>query len=422
MTTTAPAKALSIAKTTAITRCRVCGSSEIIDLYSLGNIYVSDFVEKPAQGIKAPLDMVMCTHCSLVQLRHTAPQAFMYTRFYWYRSGVTETMRKALRDITQSIEERVALKSGDIVLDLGSNDGTMLRTYATKGLVRVGVEPASNLAEEGKKDLDFFINDFWTYDNYSKVLGKKAKVITAIGMFYDMEDPNEFIRDAALALTEDGVFVAQLMCLKNMLDTNDVGNICHEHLEFYSLSALEFLFEKNGFQMFDIEHNLVNGGSYRVYACLKGGKVPDVPGAKERMEKFRTEEKAFASVQTHLDFFKRVEDNKKKCVDFIKTEVAKGKRVWVYGASTKGNTILQYYGLDHTMIEAASERSPEKWGKFTVGTGIPIKSEDEARAANPDYFLVLPYAFFDEFYKREEEWRKGGGKFIVPLPEFRIVP
>lgn len=406
---------------TTISKCRVCGSTDIDSLYSLGDLYVSNFPERADDGIKAPLEMVMCNHCSLVQLKDTAPQELMYTRFYWYRSGVTDTMKKALRNITEEIENRILLTAGDIVLDIGSNDGTMLRTYTVDGLIKVGVEPASNLAEEGGKDLDYFINDFWEYENYEKIVGKKAKVITAIGMFYDMEDPNQFIRDAARALTDDGIFVAQLMCLKNMLDTNDVGNICHEHLEFYSLSSLDYLFDQNGFEIIDIDHNEVNGGSYRVYAGLKGGNPPTIEGAKERLEKYRNQEAALASKEAHVEFFKRIEENKKKCVDFIRREVANGKKVWVYGASTKGNTILQYYGLDHNDIEAASERSPEKWGKVTVGTGIPIVSEEEARKANPDYFLVLPYAFFDEFYKREEEWRKGGGQFIVPLPGFRVV-
>jgi hypothetical protein len=408
---------------TTITRCRVCGSPDISPLYTLGDLYVSDFVEKQDQGIKAPLEMVMCENCSLVQLRDTATQELLYARFYWYRSGVTDTMRKALRNITESIEQRIPLSAGDIVLDIGSNDGTMLRTYAVPGIIKVGVEPASNLAEEGKKGLEYFINDFWTKENFDKVVNKKAKVITAIGMFYDMEDPNQFIRDAAEALQDDGVFVAQLMCLKNMLDSNDVGNICHEHLEFYSLASLEFLLEKNGLTLIDIEHNLVNGGSYRVYAGLKSGKPPAMPaGAAERLTKYRDEERDMDSKTIHAEFFARIEESKRQCVEFIKDAVAKGKRVWVYGASTKGNTILQYYGLDHSLIEAAAERSPEKWGKFTVGTGIPIVSEDEARKAKPDYFLVLPYAFFDEFYKREEEWRKGGGQFIVPLPQFRVVP
>jgi SAM-dependent methyltransferase len=400
----------------------VCGSTEIESLYSLGDLYVSDFVPDPQQGVRAPLEMVMCGGCSLVQLRHSAPQELLYSRFYWYRSGVTDTMRKALRDITEDIERRVPLVAGDIVLDIGSNDGTMLRTFAVPGLVKVGVEPASNLAEEGRQGLEYFINDFWNYEQYKKIVPKKAKVITAIGMFYDMDDPNQFIRDAASALEEDGVFVAQLMCLKNMLDTNDVGNICHEHLEYYSLSALEFLFEKNGFTLIDIDHNEVNGGSYRVYAGLTGGRPPAMPGAAERLARYRAEEKGLTSKNVHKEFFARIEENKRKCVEFIRGEVSKGKRVWVYGASTKGNTILQYYGLDHTLIECASERSPQKWGKFTVGTGIPIVSEEDARAARPDYFLVLPYAFFNEFYRREESWRKSGGTFIVPLPEFRIVP
>ncbi|MCF7844866.1 MAG: class I SAM-dependent methyltransferase [Kiritimatiellales bacterium] len=406
---------------TTIKRCRVCGSDDISDLYSIGDLYISNFPEKADDGIKAPLDMVMCENCSLVQLRDTAPQELMYTRFYWYRSGVTQTMRDALRDITKSIEDRIELNSGDIVLDIGSNDGTMLRTFEKEGIIKVGVEPASNLAEEGAKGLDYFINDFWKYKSYMDTVGKKAKVITAIGMFYDMEDPNEFIRDAALALEDDGIFVAQLMCLKNMLDANDVGNICHEHLEFYSLSSLEYLFDKNGFEIIDIELNEVNGGSYRVYAGLKGGNPPKVEGAAERVKKYRDMEAGLESKEAHMKFFARVEENKKKCREFIKQEVANGKSVWIYGASTKGNTILQYYGLDHTLIEGASERSPEKWGKCTVGTGIPIYSEEEARAKKPDYFLVLPYTFFDEFYKREEEWRNGGGKFIVPLPEFRVV-
>jgi len=404
-----------------ISKCRVCGSDNLEHLYSLGDLYVSDFVESPEAGIKAPLTMVMCDNCSLVQLKDTAPQELLYTRFYWYRSGVTDTMRCALRDITKNVEDRIPMSQGDIVLDIGSNDGTMLRTYEAEGIVTVGVEPASNLAEEGKQGIDYFINDFWEFGSYWKTVGKKAKVITAIGMFYDMDDPNQFIRDAALALTDDGVFIAQLMCLRNMLDTNDIGNICHEHLEFYSLASLEYLFNQNGLEIIDIEHNEVNGGSYRVYAALKNGNPPHIEGSAERVAKFKQAEADMETLEAHKEFFLRIEENKEKCLSFIRDAVQQGKKVWVYGASTKGNTILQYYGLDHTLIEGASERSPEKWGKFTVGTNIPIYSEEDARKAQPDYFLVLPYAFFDEFYKREEEWRNAGGQFIVPLPEFRVV-
>lgn len=403
--------------------CRVCHSDRLTPIFSLGMQYVNNFIKKGDEGryVKAPLELVLCENCSLLQLKHTAPQELLYSRFYWYRSGVTDTMKKALRDITEKAEKMFSLKEGDVVLDIGSNDGTLLRTYTVPGLVLAGVEPADNLAEEGKKGLNYFIHDFWSYKAYDEIVGKKAKLITAIGMFYDMEDPNQFIADVAKSMDGNGVFITQLMCLKNMLDTNDVGNICHEHLEFYSFASLEYLFDKNGLEIFDVEINDINGGSYRVYACLKGSKAKAAEGAAERVRKVREDEKNLQGKGIYLDFYRRLEENKRKCVDFIKAEVAKGKRVWVYGASTKGNTILQYYGLDHTLIEAASERSREKWGKYTIGTMIPIVSEEEARKAQPDYFLVLPYAFFSEFYERENEWLEKGGKFIVPLPNFRVV-
>lgn len=403
--------------------CRICGSDKLSPLFSLGTQYVNNFIDQDEleKCVQAPLEMVFCEKCSLVQLKHTAPQELLYARFYWYKSGVTDTMRRALHDITETVERMFPLKEGDVVLDIGSNDGTMLRTYTVPDLVLVGVEPATNLADEGKIGLTHFINDFWVYEKYYDAVGKKAKIITAIGMFYDMEDPNQFIADSAEALTDDGVFIAQLMCLKSMLDQNDVGNICHEHLEYYSLDSLEYLFNKNGLEIMDVELNDVNGGSYRIYARKLGATVKPAEGASERVEKIREEERNLSDNKVYNDFFDRLEENKKKCVDFIKQEISRGKKVWIYGASTKGNVILQYYGLDHTMIEAASERSPWKWGKYTVGTMIPCVSEEEARKAQPDYFLVLPYAFIDEFYEREKEWRARGGKFIVPLPEFRVM-
>ncbi|MFA7327923.1 MAG: class I SAM-dependent methyltransferase [Candidatus Ratteibacteria bacterium] len=395
------------------TTCRLCGSNKLQEVFSLGEQYINDFVpaERVGKGLKAPLDLIICTQCSLLQLRHTAPQELLYSRYYWYRSGVTDTMRRALRDITAGIESTATLKPGDVVLDIGANDGTMLATYTAPGIHRVGCEPANNLVETLKKNAEYVMHDFWSYERYMELASRwgfgKAKVITAIGMFYDLEDPNKFIKDAQRALTDDGIFVAQLMCLAPMIEKNDLGNICHEHLEYYSLNSLKYLFENNGLEMFKIEENDVNGGSYRIFARhYKGTGI----AFKEKT--------ALGDV---LAFAKRIADNRKKCVEFITVEVAKGKKVYVYGASTKGNVILQYYGLDHTLITAAAERSPEKWGKYTIGSWIPIVSEEEARKANPDYFLVLPWAFFDEFYKREAGWRSRGGKFIVPLPEFRIV-
>jgi len=404
--------------TTRVT-CRLCYSDRLLPIFSLGMQYISNFVKnkenKDKSALKAPLELVLCENCSLLQLRHTAPQELLYSRFYWYRSGLTRTMRDALKEIAETAARIVNLKKmmkkmkkkgiDGIVLDIGANDGTLL-SYYPKGAIRVGCEPANNLIDELKRHCEYVIHDFWSYGAYKKLGIGKAKVITAIGMFYDMEDPNQFVADAAKALDTDGIFVAQLMCLKNMLEKNDVGNLCHEHLEYYSLESLKYLFEKNGLEIFKIEENEINGGSYRLYARhYRNGSV-------NFNEKFTSSD--------YKAFFSRFEENKMKCVKFIRDESAKGKKIYVYGASTKGNTILQYYGLNYHLIEGAADKSPEKWGRYTIGTWIPIMPEEEARK-RADYFLVLPYAFLDEFIEREKEWMAKGGKFIVPLPEFRVL-
>ena len=236
---------------------------------------------------------------------------------------------------------------------------------------------------------------------------KKPKLITAIGMFYDLENPNKFIKDAADSLDEKGIFIAQLMCLKTMIEKNDIGNICHEHIEFYSLKSLKFLFEKNGLEIFKIEENDINGGSYRIYCKkFKNGSI-------------RLKNENVLSLMK--GFIKRVKENKKKTMKFINRKINQGKKIYLYGASTKGNTVLQYYGLNNKKIAYAAERSPEKWGKYTIGTGISIISEELARKKKPNYFFVTPWGFIKEFVKRERKWLKKGGIFIVPFPRFKLI-
>ena len=405
------------------TSCRVCGGGDLVDLFSLGTQWVNDFVarEDAGKGMRCPLTLMLCGRCGLVQLRHTSPPDWMYKRFYWYRSGVTETMRAALGDIAEAVQRIAPLGAGDVVLDIGSNDGTLLRAYDTPGLVKVGIEPALNFAAIGAEGVDLFINDYWDYAAYAARLPRTAKAITAIGMFYDMEDPNQFIADIASALDQQGLFVAQLMCLQNMLNIRDLGNICHEHLEYYSYESLEFLFGAHGLEIVDAETNDVNGESFRFYCRHKGAGVPAPAGAAERLRRIREAEARYREPALYQAFFEELQRNRDRTVAFIRNEVSAGRKVWVYGASSKGNVILQFFGLNRTLIEGAAERSPEKYGKYTVGSMIPIHSEDEARRANPDYFLVLPYAFVKEFIRREQAWLDRGGRFIIPLPEFRIV-
>ena len=396
-----------------IKHCLLCKNKYLKNIFSLGNFFVSNFVgkDKIKKGIKAPLNLLHCKRCSLIQLSHIAPQEIMYKRFYWYRSGVTKTMKDGLHNLYKESLKYVKLKKNDVVLDIGANDGTLLGFYKDKKIVTIGCEPAENLKKYLKKKCDYVINDFWNKKNLNKVLNKnnlnKPKIITAIGMFYDLEKPNEFIKDAADSLADDGIFIAQLMCLKSMIDKNDVGNICHEHIEFYSLKSLKYLFENNGLEIFKIDENDINGGSYRIY-CRKYTKGSI---------KLKNENE----LKMMKNFVKRVKINKKKIINFIIREKKKNKKIFLYGASTKGNTVLQYYGLDKKHIKYAAERSPEKWGKYTIGSGIEIISEKKARMLKPDYFFVTPWGFIEEFKKREVNWLKNGGKFIVPFPKLKII-
>ena len=335
----------------------------------------------------------------------------MYRRFYWYKSGVTKIMKNALKNIYDESLKHIKLKKNDVILDIGANDGTLLKYYKQGGYKTIGCEPANNLKKELSKNCDNVINNFWSFKELQKILTRKKiskpKIITAIGMFYDLEDPNKFISDSTKSLADDGIFIAQLMCLKSMIKQNDLGNICHEHIEFYSLKSLKYLFENNGMEIFKIEENDINGGSYRIY-CRKY-KKGSIRLQNENVLKLMR------------DFVYRVKQNKKQMLNFVNNKIKKNKSIFLYGASTKGNTLLQYYKLDNKKIPFAAERTPSKWGRYTIGTGIKIIPEAEARKLKPDYFLVTPWAFIKEFIKREKNWLKKGGKFIIPFPKLKVI-
>ncbi len=412
------------------TTCRICNSKNLVSILSLGNLFVSSFVDSPNEkGYKAPLELILCDinkgGCGLLQLKHTIPGTILY-RNYWYKSGINESMIRALQDIAEKAEKLMKLSSGDVILDIGCNDGTLLRAYKTPGIKLVGFEPASNMVEEARIGTTKIINDFFNYDLFEEYFGNtKAKIITTIAMFYDLEDPNSFVTDLAKCLDKDGVWINQMAYLPSMLEQNAFDNIIHEHLEYYSLLALENLLKRHNLEVFDIELNDVNGGSFRIYIKHKDNKgVRPFDGAEKRVNDLREFEKKIGlnGEKVYDDFAKIVENIKLKVRNTIEQAVNGGKTVYVYGASTKGNTTLQYFSLDNKLIKAAAERDPTKWGKFTIGTWIPIKSEEEVRKEKPDYMLVLPWHFLDSFLKREKEYLESGGKFIVPMPKFKIIP
>lgn len=334
-------------------------------------------------------------------------------------------MTAALQDVARQAGQIAGISRGDIVLDIGCNDGTLLRSYRTKGLVLAGFEPATNLIPSAEVGTTKIINDYFSLQRYREHFGdSKAKLITSIAMFYDLDDPNKFVEDIVGCLRNDGVWIIQMSYLPSMLQQNAFDNICHEHLEYYSMTALRNLLAKHALHIFDVELNDVNGGSFRVYVKHKGCRsLGDQSASLRRLAQIDKSEADMRLVhrQVYLDFASRIESLRHKLYEFVSTEHKRGKKIYAYGASTKGNTLLQFCNLDNRLIGAAADRNPEKWGSKTVGTLIPIISEEQARADKPDYFLVLPWHFLDEFTKREQAYLSAGGRFMVPLPQFRLI-
>lgn len=394
-----------------IERCRSCYSKNLIEVGGLGDQHLSDFINPgDPQPEKYRLDVIFCRDCTLLQLADSVPPRKMYNDHYGYRSGISNTMRQELDEIVakaKRIYSENSKRTAIQVLDIGCNDGTLLDFYGSR-VKRVGVEPVTKFAREAGKRHEV-INDFFSKE---AVGGRKFDIITAISMFYDLEDPNDFVEDVKDCLSDDGIFVIQQNYLADMIRINAVDNICHEHLEYYSLTSLEHLLHRHGLEIFKVERTPINGGSFRTYA--RKVSVHDELLLLERQ--MRLEDPA-----TYLEFGQRARASLRKLNDFIEAEVDAGKTVYIYGASTRGNSLVQAANLDHRLIKAAVERNPEKFGKIYAGTEIPIISEERARAEKPDYFLVLPFFFRDEIVEREKEFIRSGGKLIFPLPEFEVV-
>jgi SAM-dependent methyltransferase len=328
-------------------------------------------------------------------------------------------MHNELKGIAEDAFKKVKkTKDKIVVVDIGANDGTLL-SYYPKNIHRVSVEPIKKFADISKKYSDEVVNNFYTYEAYKrKTKNLKADIVTAISCFYDMEDPNKFVDDVKKILKDEGVFIIQQNYLVSMLKINAFDNIVHEHIEYYSLLSLSNLLERHGMEVFDVELRDLNGGSFKTYIALKGKRK-----ITKNVLKMRALEKRLKlnNKKIYLDFAKRIEKEKEKIVAFIKKEIKAGKKVYLYGASTRGNTMLQYFGLNNKHIKFAVERNPEKFGKIISSVGIPIISEEQARKDKPEYMLVLPWFFKKEFIQREKEYLKNGGKFIFPLPKFEVV-
>lgn len=412
-----------------INKCRICGNPDLTEVLNFGSQYLaSSFVKTNAGNelskTKIPLTVVLCDRskndkaCGLVQLRETAERDLMY-RSYFYRSGTNPMMREALQNIVSEVKSKVELKPGDAVLDIGCNDGTML-SYYPDFTERIGIDPAENI---DRSALDQSIKVAADYFSKNKALelsgGKQFKVITSIAMFYDLDDPNAFVADAKAALAPGGVWCVQLSYLPTSLATLNFYDVCHEHLEYYTLRVLESLMARHGLKIFDASLNEVNGGSLRIFVANENDARP----VSATLQGFYKKEDALNlfSTEPYQEFGKKVAELKKITLDYIAEKKNNGGSVIGLGASTKGNVLLQFFGIDKQMVPHLSERNPEKVGLRTLGTDIELISEEKARELQPSAMLVLIWFFKDELLKREKDYLAKGGSLMFPMPYPHVV-
>jgi len=403
-----------------IKNCRSCSGNKFKKLFSLGNLsFTGKFAKNSTVNIpKAELALVMCGNCDLVQLNNNFNLRYLYGPDYGYRTGINKTMTEHMRSVVSSVKKIANLKKKDAVLDIASNDGTLLNFYS-KSLFRAGIDPTIKKFSQYYKEIDSKIPNFFSEKAVRKETKKTFKVITALSVFYDIENPNYFLSDVNKLLDDDGIFVLEQADLLSIIKLKMFDTICHEHLEYYSHNVIIKLLKKNDLKLFDFKLNDINGGSTQYYICKD--KNIKIKVQKNKIMKMLNNEKKFKldEVKTYEKFFTETQSVKKKLNKIIKKIKSENKIIHGYGASTKGNVLLQYFNINKNHIDCISDRNPKKNGFYTPNTKIKIVSELYSRKINPDYYLVLPWHFKKEILQREKKQRKFT-KFIFPLPNLEI--
>lgn len=409
--------------------CRVCGSPALTKVIDLGEQYLQGSFVKPGKEIppsrKIPMSLVRCDPtkdeqaCGLLQMEHTVPPEILYSA-YWYRSGTNNTMRNHLRGIADEATAIVG-KPNARVLDIGCNDGTLLNYYPDT-FEKFGIDP-SDIALQIEGNITVVQDIFPSDELMEKLQGKPCDIITSIAMFYDLENPIEFCKQIQKILAPSGIWILEMSYMPSMLKMTSYDTICHEHLEYYSLAVIEYILKQANLKVFNVSQNNINGGSIRCYVTAADNFIYKKDEFIQNIKAMRQAEfdLALDTDQPYKNFQDRVNVHKQELNSLLKKLKKEGKKIHVYGASTKGNTILQWCGIDNRIIDFAAERNPDKYGAYTLGTDIPIISEAESRAMNPDYYLVLPWHFKEEFIEREQESLDKGIGFIFPLPTVEII-
>lgn len=405
-----------------LNRCRACGNPNLELVLDLGVQMLTGVFprEVGADVTRGPLRLVKCMGagtCGLLQLDHTYDLPDMYGDNYGYRSGLNPSMVRHLEAKVARIRSMIELRAGDLVVDIGSNDSTTLRAYGESGLDLVGVDPTGTKFRQFYPPHIALVADFFSYEAVAKRYpGKKARVVTSFSMFYDLPEPLAFMKQVRELLADDGLWVFEQSYMPTMLDMNSYDTACHEHLEYYDLSQISWMAERAGLRIADVELNDVNGGSFSLTAVPAGSSRP----TSAAVEKLLASERArrLDTLAPYQAFAERVADTRAQLRAFLDRAKAEGKRVAGLGASTKGNVVLQYCGVTEADVFAIGEVNPDKFGARTPGTWIPIVSEEEVLAAEPDYLLVLPWHFWS-FFERNPKLQ--GRTLVRPLPRVEAI-
>ncbi len=406
-----------------IERCRISGHSQLISVLDLGPQALTGVFPRRIQEpvTRGPLELVWCPGSGLLQLAHSYDPDELYGGTYGYRSGLNASMIAHLRAKVGELGRWCPLAAGDVVLDIGSNDATLLRAYETPGLLRLGIDPTGRKFAHFYGDGIELVPEFFSAAAFrTKFPDRQARVVTSIAMFYDLEDPAAFVRDIRAVLADDGIWHFEQSYMPTMLRNNAYDTVCHEHLEYYSLGVVQRLLASAGLRVLDVQMNAVNGGSFAVTAAKDTAPFE----ANHAVIDWMLGQEARLGMETarpFREFEERVFRHRADLRALIGELNGAGKKVLGYGASTKGNVLLQFCGFGPADLPCIAEVNPDKFGAFTPGTGIPIVSEAEAHALNPDYLLVLPWHFKESILQRERAFLARGGRLIFPLPEIEII-
>ena len=403
-----------------LVKCRNCRTSKIDKLFSLGRLsYTGKFPKKRKINIKkAELGLVKCSKCNLVQLNTNFNLNYLYGPDYGYRTGINKTMREHMKKIQKKMSKKAKLKKGDYVLDIASNDATLLNLY-NRNILKFGIDPLVNKYAKYYNKINYKVSDFFSAKKVKSKTSRKFKIITALSVFYDVNDPNKFLQDVYSILDDNGILLLEHADLLSIIKLKMFDTICHEHLYYYSTENIINMTSNNNLKVFDLKKNNINGGSTQYFICKK--KANFIVNYNV-INKILYEEKKnkLKEKKTFIKFFNEINIIKSKLLKKLNLIISKNKIIHGYGASTNGNVLLQYFGIDSKYLNYIADRNPKKFNNYTPGTKIKIISEKKSRSLFPDFYFVLPWHFKKEILLREKRIRTAGCKFIFPLPKLTI--